>query len=588
MNIEIKATSAVEGRIADTDYLDPIISEVDKQPSWDGEIIAYKNSNKKKSEIFGRTPVQVKGKLSKDLKAKSITYRMSRVDMENYQKDGGALLFVVYLKESGENKIYYNAMTPYYLNNVLEAQKTNKTIRVGLKELPENNDDLCNMVFNFIRDMRRQSLIKPGKNLTISEIEDLLGRDNIEYGFTYTGIGYDRNNPFSFLSKNDFYMYALSKDKTIAFPIEHIEKVDTMCEDRKCFLSIGDERIEENLRFTQTEGKNIITIGKSLEFVIQDEKMNFKYTLKGNLNERINAIKILISMIENDGLTVNGAWLVFKADEKDKITLDMNAKKNQLDYLTTVKDTFDLLNVKTPLEVDEVTDKQEANLRMLINSIKNGKPATFKEKDIAPVCHFDIGNLRVLLHVKKINDKEYKVEDFFNVDLKCYFDDEGKYLTSPYCILCSEDYNKASNLVLNKVIEDFKRYDNEVHLERLVFCVLELIRAYDNDNDRNDLLNAAIELCDWLESKEQSNVIHIINKLQCVIRTRDLTKEELDILSNITIEQADNSFILAGVHILMNNESLAKKYIEKLSDKDRADFEGYPIYNLLLKKCGDV
>ena len=87
------------------------------------------------------------------------------------------------------------------------------------------------------------------------------------------------------------------------------------------------------------------------------------------------------------------------------------------------------------------------------------------------------------------------------------------------------------------------------------------------------MLNAAIELCDWLESKEPSNVIHKINKLQCVIRTRELSTEELNILSNIAIEQTDNSLVLAGVHILMSNGTLAKKYIEKLNDKEREDFE---------------
>ena len=587
MNVEIRATSAVKERIADTSFLDPIIPDTDRQPSWDGEILAYKNSNKKKSELFGRAPVQVKGKISKDFKSKTTTFRMSKDDLINYRNDGGVILFVVHVNEGKESKIFFQTMTPYYLNNLLEAHKNHKSVKISLKELPESNDDVCNMVFNFIRDMRRQTLIKNGKNLTIQEIEDLLGKDNIEYSFTYTGIGYDRNNPFSYLSKNDFYMYAQSKDKTVSFPIEHVEKVDTIFEDRIVLITTDDKCIEENLRFAQYEDKNIFSIGKSLQFELKNSKMHFTYSLKGNLNERIDALEILIGMIEHDGFKINGKWLDFKVDSKDKQCIDIDEKKKQLEYFCIVKETLDGLNVKDPLDVDMITDSQENNLRMIINAIHYNRLATFKEKEIPPVCHFDIGNLRILLHLSKVNDQEYKVDDFFNIKLHCYYDDKGEYMTSPYCILCAQDYIKASNLVIEKVIEDFKNYDNEVHLERLVLCVLELIKAYDLDNTKSEFLNYAIDLCQWLKEKNPENIIHTINEYQCYLRQRKLSTDELNVLSEIAIDNTDNNMILAGVNTLMGNKTLALKYVNKLCEEEKKEYLSYPIYSLLINGNGE-
>ena len=95
--IETISVNAVKNSIVTSDILDQFISENDKEPSWDGHIYIYKNKNKRKSELKGRIPVQVKGKECNDFSNNKIKYVISISDLKNYLNDGGIILFLVYI-----------------------------------------------------------------------------------------------------------------------------------------------------------------------------------------------------------------------------------------------------------------------------------------------------------------------------------------------------------------------------------------------------------------------------------------------------------------------------------------------------------
>ncbi len=52
----------------------------------------------------------------------------------------------------------------------------------------------------------------------------------------------------------------------------------------------------------------------------------------------------------------------------------------------------------------------------------------------------------------------------------------------------------------------------------------------------------ALELCKWLEEKEPENYIHVINRIQCEIRLREISDSEIaelmEILKQILINKA--------------------------------------------------
>lgn len=139
--IEILAVNAVKNSIVTSEYLDQFIAENDKEPSWDGFIYIYGDKSKKKSNLKGRMPVQVKGTECEEHTKSKISFSMSTVDLRNYLYDGGCILFVVYIGNNGlTNKIYYAELTPIKLRQLLTEAKEQGTKTVSLKEFPNDNN----------------------------------------------------------------------------------------------------------------------------------------------------------------------------------------------------------------------------------------------------------------------------------------------------------------------------------------------------------------------------------------------------------------------------------------------------------------
>lgn len=583
MESEILATSAVKRRIAQTKFLSPYINEGDKEPSWDGFIYAYNDSSKRKDKLAGRAAVQVKGLQRKNLRQKSISYRMDKADLENYRSDGGIILFVVYIDAAMQEKIYYASLTPFYLNEILRVTNQGKRKpNLSLRSLPDSTDELCNIVFNFIRDSKRQGIVRDGHIWTFEEVAKLFGPGNVEINFTYTGIGYDRNDPFSFLSKNEIYMYAQNKEKTITIPLQHIEHIDMQVQEQNARIEVGDLEYIDRIRFAQyRDGKVELHIGKGFSFITEGQNTVFKYHPAGNLDERISTIETLLEIVDKHYVKVNELKIDVFPDSKEFESFDLEERKHQLKFYRMVKETLDKLHVGVPFDIDSLTDKEFNNLLMLINAILYDRPASFTEEGkIPPVCTLDLANLKIVLTFHQNSDGKYIVEDFFSSKMNCMLDREGRYRTTSFCILQKDDYLYDSNLVLDKVIEGFKEFDNEAHLEKIVLCVLEIIKAYDEDNKRDELLEAAKDLCLWLVEKKPRDIIPRINFLQCCRRQRFLDNAEIDELTEMLSSAVADDSIVAGIYILLDSKVVAKKYMDKLDEEKRKEFESFPIYRL--------
>ena len=113
------AVSAVVDSISKTDVLSPFINDGDKEPSWDGNIYIYEDKRKKKDGIK-KVPVQVKGERRKRISPKKAPkFSVEIIDLDNWLNDGGVVLFVVLIDESGENKaIYYSSLLPVLIRHL--------------------------------------------------------------------------------------------------------------------------------------------------------------------------------------------------------------------------------------------------------------------------------------------------------------------------------------------------------------------------------------------------------------------------------------------------------------------------------------
>jgi hypothetical protein len=104
-----------------SEYLMPVINEDEKIPSWDGYIELYNNnnSNYKKADII-RIPVQVKSHMGTDISQENVSENIKKSDLINYSNDGGAILFVVVMKDYDAHRIYYDTLTPLKLKRYIK------------------------------------------------------------------------------------------------------------------------------------------------------------------------------------------------------------------------------------------------------------------------------------------------------------------------------------------------------------------------------------------------------------------------------------------------------------------------------------
>lgn len=579
-DIETAATAAIKIKLADTDLLSQYINERDKEPIWDGFIYAYRNKSKKNDDLIGRAPVQVKGQTVKRIPKKNPKYKVSITNLEKYRNDGGVLYFVVHIDADKNKKIYYAALQPFLINHYLRIAQGKKPISINLKELPDKPNDFENIVINFIEESQKQSISKTGKNWTIEEVEKLLGRENMRMNCHFTCIGYDRNDPFSYLKNNELYLHIQNSDGTLSFPVEHLESVEAVITERSIDVYSNGRKYYDLVKVERHKDETLtLYFGKGIKYILGRDKETLKYTFAGNLNERIRDLRFIIDVFDTKCLTVNGVDLSFSPTQKEIESFDIDAAGGTLKYYELVKEMLDILHVSIPLDMDKLTEKQEDIVKMLINTIVYKKSVGFKEKgQIPPVVSLEISNIRLLLFFGQRSDGLYDVKDFFEYDINCKLDERGDYPTTQYCIMNKRDYAYSSNIIIEKIRTSFMKYDNQGHRERMVFSILEMIKAYDLSK-KEELLEVALELCKWLEDKEPENFVHVINRIQCEIRLREISDSEIAELMAILQTDIDQQS-QAGIQILMGNKRLADHYIELLDDETKKTFMEYPIYHL--------
>lgn len=72
-----------------------------------------------------------------------------------------------------------------------------------------------------------------------------------------------------------------------------------------------------------------------------------------------------------------------------------------------------------------------------------------------------------------------------------------------------------------------------------------------------------------------------MNLYQCYARERKLSLSEKSTLYNLLKKYDGNNSMLAGLSILLGEKEEALNYIQMLSENEKTEFIGFPIYNLI-------
>ena len=159
--------------------------------------------------------------------------------------------------------------------------------------------------------------------------------------------------------------------------------------------------------------------------------------------------------------------------------------------------------------------------------------------------------------------------------------------TSPYFVMSSDDILKFSNfnseVVFNSlnVIQNFENQSDYINA-----FMLELLKAYDKDNKRKDILDLADKINNLLMQNETS-ITNQLNKFQIIKRKRDFKPDERNVLLDLRNNLEKNACFnnnQCGIAILLENKNDYEFYHNAMDKETQKEFDTYPISNLINKK----
>lgn len=587
--IEEVSISILKTALLKSPYLESYIDSNDKTPSWDGNIIVYKNKDGKKNNIMGKVPIQVKGtEVNPVNKDGTITYSADVADLNNYYNDGGAIFFVIFVHIpmiSGE--IYYTSLLPYDLNSIMESLKNKKTYAIQLKRFPDDSaDEMTNIFMRFLSNRPKQMSII-GKDLpSLKRLEDSgVMIESLSFGSTVVGINQDSIE--SYIVSHDIYLYAKIKGSDIDIPVEKVSEA-SITKQIDAPVNVKDKVFYNVYQIVYKKEMTYIQIGKSLSININEgmKEGTIDIKIKGSLHNRIRDLEFIISLAENREVTINGATIKINPVENENVD---ELRKFYM-YWSEIKQMLDVLGVKEDLDCDQLSDNDFKNIQNFVNAVLYNKEIVFP--NMTENLHygiFKISNLKVLLWYEKQSSGNYKIENYFNYKHIVAFEDENKnpIEVSQFLILRQLDFSHVSNLDCDKVVKDLKdRPVTSMSSEMMNFLALDIITGYDKQEKKDDALLA---LADRIYDILEKNPVGIdkdfvsLNKLQIIKRRREITTDEIVQLALLKKESKPLA-TRCGAYILLDEFENAKECLDAMKVKDRNEFIKYPIYSLYEKK----
>ncbi len=600
MDNEQIGTSAVIAAISKTNRLKAFVSSGDKEPSFDGGIYIYDNDIYAKKNIK-RVGIQVKGKSVKAKIKDTIKYPISLIDLKNYQKNGGAIFFVVYFdKDSGDTKqIYYVALLPFKIGELLKNKQACKgTLSVKLKKFPSVPKEMTEIFLNFYSNAQKQMSYA---DKTIPSIIDLKKQGVLEsISLSYISVDKTNDNILNYpkvFEGKELYLYANIKGGIAPIPVEYYAEISHlhMSSSDDVVISVNGIAYYNSIIRTITADKIVFRIGTSVTLVtpnitdyakIKEAKIKVNVKLEGNLNERITALQFLIAMFKYECFEIDGHRFPAKFPKEELNKLNVSEYPEMLDGYTRALAVLKQLNVEKPLNIDDMNSEDFWKLNSLIGAIETGIPIRNSNNDLPFVVNMNIANIRLLMTCKKKEDNLYYIDDFFNKQVDVFYRNEDEIIpASQYSMMKADDFLSIDNLNLQSIINDYKRIaPHKKVVENGNIIMLEMLKAYDTSK-KEMFLVAAKSMLEWIENNNDKidREIIVINKHQIYRRERKLTFSEKQELSKI-IETTQEITHKIGAFILLDEQDEAQNLLNTLEQKAKSEFMSYPIFKFYSKE----
>jgi genome len=552
----------------------------DKTPAWDGEIHVLKNASEKKSEIFGKVPVQIKATKQKNNSIKSFPVDMR--DLELYSKNGGVVLFVVWLDENSNLKdIFYKSLPPFSIKKLIKKSKlktkpvNNKRLSVQIHKLDEQK--LYPMLVDFVTNSRKQySFI----NIDGISVENIPNDKDFKLYF----YGQGKGGIFNYQKEHDLFLYLRDPETGIEIPLENSIKVVETFEAIDLSIAVGDYIFKDVERHLFPNGSVQLHFGEGFKISFNIDKRQFKlnYSRPNMLSDAIKCTQALKELGKIGFFTLNRTSI--ELDERslsDIASLDLDS---HIKELLRISKFMKKMGIKKELDLSLFDEQSQKNLNILNSGLVLKKKVTLNYEE-SKLIHLKIANIHIIALYEFSTDNSGSMIDIFTETPWCRRgEDEDSSNISIFEVFGPKDWLTIDNCNFDSVIASYQRLvDNNLEHEGTDNTIIKIVAAADMTEEvskKEQLLNWAQRLSDWNINHIKENCISIINDLQIKYRNRELDDTEIEKLTKILMNNQDNDEICFGASVLLKSKPQADFFWTKLDKETKERYQDYPIYNL--------
>ena len=549
----------------------------DKTPAWDGEIHVLKNASEKKSEIFGRVPVQIKATKRKNNSMKSFPVDMR--DLELYSKNGGVVLFVVWLDENSNLRdIFYKSLPPFSIKKLIKISKLKnksanyKTLSVQIHKLDEQK--IYPMLVDFVTNSQKQhSFI----NIDGMSIENIPNNKEIKlyfYGQGHEGI-------FNYQKEHDLFLYLRDPETDIEIPLENsIEIVETF-EATDLIIEIGDYIFDDVERHYFPDGGVQLHFGEGFKISFNNWKAQpkFNYSRPNMLSDAIKCTQALKELGNIGFFTLNGTSI--ELDERSLSDIHSLDLDSHIKELLKISNFMKKMGIKRELDLSLFNEQSQRNLNILNSGLVLKKKVALNYEE-SKLFNLKIANIHISTLYEFHGDNNGTMIDIFSETPWCRRGEDEDI--SLFEVFRPEDWLTIDNCNFDSVIASYQRLvDYSVENVSADDTIIKIVAAADMTEEaskKEELLTWSQRLSDWNLNHLKGNSISIINDLQIKSRNRELDNTEMESLTKILLNNQDNDEICFGVSVLLKSKPQADLFWTKLDKETKERYQDYPIYNL--------
>lgn len=580
--IETLGVSYLRTVLDKNNYLQTYFDENDKTPLWDGEIHLLRAPSEKKSDIIGKVPVQIK---ATQQKKKNNRFLISLSDLELYQKNGGFVLFVVWIDEENNLKeILYKSLPPLSIKNLIKRSKRKLTTgapkKVSIEIHPLSENKVYPMLMDFINSSRKQYSFATSRGLTMDKLPKEPKLKFYHYGKSPTDV-------FDYQEEHELFAYMVDDDTGIEIPIENPIKIVETAEKTDITFTIGNYTIKNVVRCRFPNGNVELQIGSGFKLQADEKagKFRLNYSRPDLLNQSIECTKALQELQNVGYVKLNEAKIEFDPQSLDKIK-DMNLSEH-LDELLQVSTFMEKMGVKKEIDLSLFDNQSQRNLYFLNKGLVLGEEVS-SNYDESKLLHLRVANAHFLTFYQFEKTNSGRLINIFLETPWCKkgdsIIDENAEDVSIFEVFEPNDWLKIDNCDFDAVITSYQRLvDTGNFVSSADETLIRIISASDLSEDegrKNLLLDWAQQLSNWNTTHSKGYERALINDLQIKIRRRPLNDKEKEKLNELFTNNIEDSEVCFGVTVLLKSKPQADYYWNKLEEELQKRYQEFPIYKL--------